>query len=48
MAIGLSMQMMRKYVREAYPSAKWRARVDKMSDNQVFAVYSRLVLGGKK
>lgn len=30
---------MRDEMKKSYPSAKWRAKVDKMSDKQVYAIY---------
>lgn len=35
-------EQMRKAIREAYSSEAWWAKVDKMSERQVFAVYTRL------
>lgn len=32
----------REAVRKAYPTQKWAAKVDKMDDQQVFAIYIRL------
>lgn len=37
----------RNLVKEAYPSKKWAAKVDKMSDSQVIAVLRRLQTQGK-
>lgn len=38
----MSIEQMRKAIKEAYPGADWPSKVDKMSDRQVFAVYDRL------
>lgn len=40
--MGLSVDAMRDTVRTAYPGDKWKAKVDKMSDNQVMAIYFRM------
>lgn len=37
----------RELLKKAYPSKKWAAKVDKMSDSQVAAVYLRLKSQGK-
>lgn len=37
----------REQLKKAYPSRRWWAKVDKMSDSQVVAVYMRLRLQGK-
>lgn len=37
----------RKLLKDAYPSKKWAAKVDKMSDSQVIAVLMRLKSQGK-
>lgn len=37
----------REALRKAYPSKKWTLKVNKMSDNQVIAIYKRLKLQGK-
>ncbi len=34
---------MRTHLIAAYPGPNWKKKVDRMSDNQVIAVYSRLV-----
>jgi hypothetical protein len=33
----------REYVKSVYPSTKWARRVDRMGDEQVFAIYIRLM-----
>jgi len=38
---------MRGWVKSAYPSKKWKDKVNKMPDSQVLAVYQRLVNAGK-
>ena len=37
----------RQLLKQVYPNKKWAERVDKMSDNQVVAVYMRLRVQGK-
>ena len=39
--------MIRNLVKEHYKSKNWDAKVDKMSDHQVFAIYIRLKREGK-
>ena len=39
----MSVQQMRKYVSDAYPGDRWKAKVKKMSDNQIIAVYHRII-----
>lgn len=39
--------MIREQVKQAYPGKAWHAKVGKMTDNQVFAIYSRLKRQGK-
>jgi hypothetical protein len=39
----MSVEQMRKAVEEAYPGEKWKNKVKHMSDNQVLAVYTRLL-----
>lgn len=38
---------MRKVVSGAYPSQKWRDRVNKMSDSQIFTLYTKFKLQGR-
>lgn len=38
----MSPQQMRQAILSAYPGANWPAKVSKMSDQQVFVVYTRL------
>lgn len=38
---------MRGWVKSAYPSNTWKKKVDKMSDEQIVAVYYSLVQRGK-
>ena len=38
---------MRDWVKSAYPGAGWKAKVDKMTDEQIVAVYYSLVKQGK-
>lgn len=37
----------RELIKQAYPTKTWKAKVDKMPDNQVTAVYLRLKGQGK-
>ena len=37
----------RNAVKNAYPHSDWGKRVDKMTDDQVIAIYLRLKLQGK-
>lgn len=39
--------MMREYVQKAYAGSKWRAKVERMSDSQILAVFHRLQNIGK-
>lgn len=41
--MGLSVDAMRDTVRTAYPGDKWKAKVGNMPDNQVMAIYFRMV-----
>lgn len=43
----MTIDQMRDEVIDAYPSSKWKARVDRMSDNQVIALYHSLLREGK-
>jgi hypothetical protein len=38
---------MRDELRKTYDSYNWRDKVDKMSDAQVFAIYTRFKASGK-
>ena len=38
---------MRGWVRSAYPGPNWKKKVDKMSDDQIIALYYSLVKQGK-
>ena len=38
---------MREWVKSAYPGTNWAKKVDKMTDEQVLAIYQRLVQTGK-
>ena len=38
---------MRDWVKSAYPSPNWRAKVDKMPDSQILALYRSLIKQGK-
>lgn len=39
----VTIEIMRKYVSEAYPGKEWRNKVNKMSDKQVSAIYTRMI-----
>ncbi len=39
----MSVCQMREYVRNAYQGDKWKNRVAKMPDNQIIAIYFRLI-----
>ena len=39
--------MMRYYVKEAYSGKAWKKKVSKMPDNQILAIYQRMVKDGK-
>lgn len=39
----MSIEQMRAAISKSYPSAAWRDKVARMSDNQVLAVYTRLL-----
>lgn len=39
----MSVEQMREALRKSYPGPAWSAKVDKMSDHQVLAVYNRLL-----
>lgn len=41
-----TIDQMRSLIRSAYPHTKWQTRVDKMSNDQVYAVYMRLLRSG--
>lgn len=43
----MTVEQMRGEIRLAYTGVAWTARVDRMSDNQVIAVYHRLSTTGK-
>lgn len=38
----MTVQQMRQKLYAAYRAEKWRKKVDRMSDNQVIAVYRRM------
>jgi hypothetical protein len=39
----MSIEQMRKAIEKVYPGDKWKKRVDKMSPNQILAVYNRML-----
>lgn len=43
----MKVEQKRKAVRQAYPSDKWKKKVDEMTDDQVTAIYIRLKGQGK-
>lgn len=38
---------LRELVKQAYPTKSWGLKVDKMSDTQVYAIFTRLKRQGK-
>lgn len=43
----MSVEQMRSLVIRAYPGPRWETKVRNMSDNQIVAMYYRLVQSGK-
>jgi len=43
----MTINQRRDNLKTVYPSPKWTHKVDKMSDNQVLAIYLRLQAQGK-
>lgn len=43
----MTVEQMRHLLKIVYPSEKWYDKVDKMTDNQVIAVYNRMLEAGK-
>jgi hypothetical protein len=43
----MKIEKKREAVREAYSGEKWKDKVDKMSDDQITAIYIRLKTQGK-
>lgn len=43
----MGVEQMRSAIVKAYPGKKWADKVKKMSDNQVIAIYNRLLQSGK-
>lgn len=43
----MTTEQMRDLLSKYYPSQKWRDKVSKMSDGQVWSIYTRLSLSGK-
>ena len=43
----MRVDQMREKVKEAYPGKNWKAKVDKMLDEQIIAVYYTLINFGK-
>lgn len=46
--MSLSIEQMRAFIADQYPSNRWKERVAKMSDGQVYAIYIRINLEGNK
>lgn len=44
----MSVCQMREYVRNAYQGDRWQAKVAKMADNQIIAIYFRLIEARRK
>jgi hypothetical protein len=45
--IAMDAYQMRDWVKSAYPGPNWKTKVDKMSDEQIIALYFSLVKQGK-
>ena len=43
----MEVYIMRDWVKSAYPGLNWKAKVDKMSDSQIIALYYSLIKQGK-
>lgn len=43
----ISVQAMREALLKRYPSGYWKQRVLKMTDNQVMAIYERMIKTGE-
>lgn len=43
----MSINRMRELVAAAYPGPGWKSKVKNMPDDQIIAVYRRLVVSGK-
>ena len=43
----MEVHTMRYWLRQVYPGQAWNDRVKNMSDNQVIAIYSRMLAQGK-
>jgi hypothetical protein len=43
----MSIDQMRKAIVEVYPGERWEAKVDKMSDGQIIAIYHKFLYDGK-
>ena len=39
----MSIEQMREALMKSYPSQKWQDKVLKMSDNQIIAIYTRML-----
>lgn len=39
----MSPEQMRKAIKARYDSPKWAAKIDKMPDKQVYAIYTRML-----
>ena len=43
----MEVYIMRDWVKSAYPGPNWKAKVDKMPDAQILALYKSLIKQGK-
>ena len=43
----MTVVQMRRFIEKEYEGEKWRKKVSKMSDNQVIAVYHRIIKNKK-
>lgn len=39
----MSTELMREAIKKVYPGEKWKKKVEKMSDNQVIAIYYKML-----
>ena len=47
MEVSMQTYQMRDWVKSAYSGPNWKAKVDKMEDNQIIALYRSLIKQGK-
>lgn len=43
----MDIRTMREWCKKAYPGTNWKAKVDKMSDSQIIAIFQSLRKQGK-